>query len=350
MERKLWGNHGGVDIELFALELGQGRVAQITNFGGALVSLFAPDRHGVLDDVVLGYDSLEGYQSCTKSLGILVGRHANRIEGAEFTLNEVNYKLTANNGRNHLHGGPGGFGKVVWTPRIIPTAYGKGLELKYFSPDGEEGYPGNLKVTVTYRPSERGGLCMDYQAETDQDTVVNLTNHAYFNLAGQDQGLILDHELEIAADFFTPINGECLPIGEILNVEGTPLDFRTKTPVSQGINVDHGQIKAGQGYDHNWVLRRQGRGLELAARMADPLTGRVLEVLTTKPGVQFYSGNFLDESVIGKGGVSYPSRSGFCLETQFFPNSLRFSHFPSAVLRAGERYEHSTIYDFSVLP
>ena len=349
MERKTWGTLGTQQIELFTLKLGGGLEAQISNFGAALVGVLAPDHQGQLADVVLGYDSFDGYKHCTSSLGVMVGRHANRIEGAQFSLHGRQYQLAANDGKNHLHGGPLGFGKVVWTPKVIQTAHGEGLELHYFSPHGEEGYPGNLKVKVTYGPTGNQGLRMDYWAKGDQDTVVNLTNHTYFNLAGQGQGVILDHELEIYADFFTPINGECVPTGEIYKVEGTPLDFRNKTMIGERINADHDQIKAGLGYDHNWILRRQGKGLEKAARVEHTPTGRVLEVWTTKPGVQFYSGNFLNEGVIGKGGVPYVKRSGFCLETQFFPNSLRFPHFPSAILPAEAIYEHSTIYQFSVL-
>lgn len=342
MERKIWGTHEGKTVELFTLDLGEGYQAQITNFGGALVSLYAPDRQGTLADVLLGYDSLEDYVKCKSSLGVLVGRHANRIEGAQFTLGDVTYQLAANDGRNHLHGGPGGFGKVVWEPQVVETSFGEGLKLSYFSPHGQEGYPGNLKVQVTYSQAEEaGGLRLDYVAEADQDTVVNLTNHAYFNLAGQGQGSIIDHELELYADFFTAINSEGLTTGEIFKVEGTPLDFRQKRAIGEGIDADHDQIRAGRGYDHNFIINGGGRGLMRAARVGHPPTGRVLEVWTTKPGVQFYSGNFLQTK-------THPYRSGFCLETQFFPNSLRFSHFPSAILKQGERYEHSTIYDFSL--
>lgn len=349
MERRSWGTGYDRDIEVFSLDLGRGQRAEITNFGGALVGLFVPDRNGAVDDVVLGYDNLEGYKKCTKSLGVIVGRHANRIEDAAFTIGGVTYQLAANNGKNHIHGGPKGFGKVIWQPKIVQGQIGEALELSYFSRNGEEGYPGNLQVQVTYSATSTGGLRLDYLAETDQDTVVNLTNHAYFNLAGQGRGCIYDHELELYADFFTPISVECLPTGEIFKVDGTPFDFRTKTLMGARIDADHEQIRAGHGYDHNWVIRQTGESLAKAARVEHAPTGRVLEVWTTKPGIQFYSGNFLDETVRGKGGVPHPRRSGFCLETQYFPNSLRFPHFPSAILRAGERYEHSTIYQFSVL-
>jgi aldose 1-epimerase len=343
MERKPWGSYQGKPVELFTLPLGEGYRAEITNFGGALVSLYAPDQQGNVADVLLGYDNLEGYLQCTSHLGVLVGRHANRIEGAQFTLGDVTYKLAANDGRNHLHGGPGGFGKVVWDPEVVETPFGQGLKLRYLSPHGEEGYPGNLQVEVTYRPTQKaGGLGIDYVAETDQDTVVNLTNHAYFNLAGRGQGSIIHHELELCADFFTAINSEGIPTGEIFKVDGTPLDFRQKRAIAEGIDADDEQIRAGRGYDHNWIINGGGRGLVKAARVEHPSTGRVLEVWTTKPGIQFYSGNFL-------GSGQYPYRTGFCLETQYFPNSLKFAHFPSAILKKGQRYEHSTIYDFSVV-
>lgn len=341
MTRKTWGCVQGQKVELFSLDLGLGYEVEITNFGGAIVAVYAPDRKGKTANVVLGYPGLQGYLNCTQSLGVLVGRHANRIEGAQFILGDITYKLAANNGRNHIHGGPGGFGKVVWQPKIVETAFGPGLQLSYFSRDGEEGYPGNLQVEVTYAPiSGGGGLGIHYAAVSDQDTVVNLTNHAYFNLAGPDSTSILDHELQIAGDFFTAINSEGLTTGEIFKVAGTPLDFRTMTPIGQGIDSGYEQIAAAQGYDHNWIISTSGPKLRKAARVEHPPTGRALEVWTTKPGIQFYSGN----SLIGH---PYPRRSGFCLETQYFPNSLRFSHFPSCILPAGTRYEHTTIYDFS---
>ncbi|NMA60573.1 MAG: galactose mutarotase [Firmicutes bacterium] len=346
MERHDWGVVQGKPVERFIL--GQAGKIQmgITNYGAAITSLWAPDRQGNLGDVVLGYDSLQAYKECTRSLGVIVGRHANRIEGASFSLNGRTYQLAANNGPNHIHGGPRGFGKAIWRPTVVKGRDGDALQLSYFSPHGEEGYPGNLQVRVTYDLTQEGDLWIDYWAQTDQDTVVNLTNHAYFNLAGY--GLILDHKLQLFADFYTPINEQSLPIGEIRMVENTPLDFRTLTPIGAMIDTDHEQLRFGQGYDHNWVIREEKQGLNQAARVEHQASGRVLEVFTTKPGIQFYSGNFLD-GIQGKGGISYPKRSGFCLETQYFPNSLRYSHFPSAILQAGEIYAHSTMYRFSVL-
>lgn len=346
MERKTWGEVAGQEVELFTLDLGEGNKAEISTFGAAIVNLYVLDKQGKAVDVSLGYDNVQDYVNCSKFFGVAVGRHANRIGGAEFTLNGKSYKLAANEGKNNLHGGPGGFSKRIWKPEVMETEQGEALKLTYFSPDGEEGFPGNLQVEIVYAPTGTGGLSMTYTATSDQDTVVNLTNHAYFNLAGHDQGSILDHELEIYADLYTPIDAELLPTGEILKVEGTPMDFRAKTAMGANIDSDHEQIRYGGGFDHNWVVRRTEPGLVKAARAEDPKTGRVLEVYTTKPGIQFYSGNFLDGG-IGKGGVSYAKRSGFCLETQFFPNSTRHLHFPSPVLRAGERYAHSTIYQFS---
>ncbi len=346
MERKTWGTASGRQVELFTLDLGQGNRAVLTNFGAALVSLYAVDSRGTAADVVLGYDSLEGYEQCDKYFGVTVGRYANRIGGAQFTLGGKVYKLAANDGQNHLHGGPGGFAKRVWEPEVISTAAGEALKLRYFSPAGEEGYPGNVQVEVVYSSTGTGGLRIDYAATSDEDTVLNLTNHAYFNLAGQGQGLILDHELTLYADFFTPTDAESLPTGEIVSVAGTPFDFRAKAPIGARIDEDCDQLRFGKGYDHNWVVRRTEPGLCLAARVEHAESGRILEVLTTKPGIQFYTGNYLD-GVQGKGGAVYERRSGFCLETQYFPNSLRHGHFPSPILRAGERYQHTTIYQFS---
>lgn len=348
MKRSEWGVIEGELVERFVLGQAGGLQVEITNFGAAIVGLWAPDRAGNLADVVLGYDQLQAYVDCTKSLGVIVGRHANRIGGAKFTLNEREYRLATNDGPNHIHGGPWGFGKVVWQPTVVEGRCGEALQLSYFSPHGEEGYPGNLQVQVIYDLTPEGDLWIDYWAQADQDTVVNLTNHAYFNLAGHDSGLILDHDLQLCADFYTPMDEQSLPIGEIRQVENTPLDFRTATPIGLRIDEGHEQLRFGQGYDHNWVLRRAQPGLNKAARVEHGKSGRFLEVWTTKPGLQFYSGNFLDGTK-GKGGSSYPRRSGFCLETQYFPNSLLHPHFPSAILKAGETYAHSTIYRFGVL-
>ncbi|NLJ75455.1 MAG: galactose mutarotase [Firmicutes bacterium] len=347
IERRDWGVLNGKKVELFTMTNAHGLEVSITNYGGAIVSLKVPDKDGMMDDITLGYDCLNDYIAGDAHFGALIGRHANRIEGARFELNGTIYELAKNDGPNHLHGGPGGFGRVVWKPAVIEKDGEQALELRYFSPDGEENYPGNLDVKVIYSFTPQNELRIDYQAEPDQDTVVNLTNHAYFNLAGHDGGTILDHELTLYAEEFTPINEECVPIGEICSVKGTPFDFTSPKKIGTHIDADDEQIRAGKGYDHNWVIKRDGEGLVKAAEAYHPKTGRVLEVFTTKPGIQFYTGNFLDGSDVGKGGFVYGRRSGFCLETQYFPNALKHKHFPSPVTKGGETYRHSTVFRFS---
>jgi aldose 1-epimerase len=338
----------GKDVQLFTLTNSRGMKVESTNFGGIIVSISVPDKNGKLDDVTLGYDKLEGYLNQDKYFGALIGRHANRIEDAIFELNGRVYQLAKNDGDNHLHGGNVGFNKVVWTPEILNTDQGEYLQLTYRSRDGEENYPGNLDVKVIYSLSEDNALGIDYYAETDQDTVVNLTNHAYFNLSGHKAGDISNHQIMINADRFTVIDDEGIPTGEIRSVEGTPMDFRQLTPIGPGFDSGYEQIACGKGYDHNWVLNVSGVKPEMAAELYDPASGRVMEVYTTKPGIQFYSGNFLDGSEVCKGGAVYGKRSGLCLETQYFPNALKHKHFPSPILKAGEQYHFTTIYKFSV--
>lgn len=337
----------GENVDIFTLKNANGVTAEIMNYGGIVVSLAVPDRKGQLEDVVLGFSSLEEYLADHPFFGALVGRHANRLENAEFELNGVSYKLAKNDGKNHLHGGLKGFDKVVWKGAVIRENDKDYLELTYFSADGEENYPGNLNVRVRYALSEDNSLSIDYYATTDKDTVVNLTNHSYFNLSGHKSGSILKQTMMINADFFTPINSECIPTGEIRSVEGTPMDFRKPVPIENGLNGQDEQIINGGGYDHNWVLNKKGNGLEKAAEVFDEHSGRVMEVFTTKPGIQFYSANSLDGSLKGKEGAVYGKRSGLCLETQYFPNSMKHKHFPTPVLNAGQEYRHSTIYKFS---
>ncbi len=339
---------GAVDeqnVELFTLTNSTGMEVSITNFGGSLVRWLAPDKEGKLADVVLGFDSVEGYQNTPGYLGALVGRYANRIAGAYFELNGRGYHLAKNDGDNHLHGGERGFSHRVWDALVTGDA---SLTLTYFSPHDEENYPGNLQVKVVYTLRDTGELVLEYTAETDQDTIVNLTNHAYFNLAGHDQGSILDHVVRIYADQYVPVDAQCIPLGELADVAGTPFDFRAGRAIGEEIDADHPQIRNGQGYDHNFVLRPAAGALVQAAEVRHPASGRVLEVYTTKPGMQFYTGNHLAGSA-GKGGCAYPRRSGFCLETQFYPDSPNRPSFPSPVLRAGERYHHITIYKVSCL-
>jgi aldose 1-epimerase len=335
----------GVPVQIYTLTNKHGLEARITNYGGIVVSLRTPDRHGEMADVVLGFDSLEGYlTSPSPYFGALIGRYGNRIAHARFALNGVEHKLAANNGENSLHGGARGFNKVVWTPRELSDG---GLDLTYLSKDGEEGYPGNLRVTVTYHLTDSNALQIEYAASTDKDTVLNLTNHSYFNLKGEGAGDILGHSVTLNADRYTPVDGGLIPLGELRAVNGTPFDFRKSTPIGARIEQNDEQLKLGKGYDHNWVLNKSGNSLSLAARVEEPSSGRVLEVHTTEPGVQFYTGNFLDGSVKGKGGKVYGHRSGFCLETQHFPDSPNQSQFPSTVLRPGQRFNSTTVYRFS---
>jgi aldose 1-epimerase len=339
----------GQTIELYTLTNRQGMQAAITNYGGRVVSIRVPDRNGKLADVVLGFDDLQGYLGNNPFFGAIVGRYANRIAKAQFRLDGVEYKLAANNGPNSLHGGLKGFDKRVWTPREISESH-PSLELTYLSKDGEEGYPGNLQVKVVYSLSDDNKLKIDYSATTDKDTVLNLSNHSYFNLAGQGNGDILKHILMINADRFTPVDATLIPTGELRKVEGTPFDFRKPTAIGARINQDNQQLEFGKGYDHNFVLNRRGSGLTLAARVTDPESGRVLEVLTTQPGLQFYTGNFLDGTIHGKGGKVYGHRSAFCLETQHFPDSPNHPRFPSTELKPGETYHEVTVFKFSTAP
>lgn len=344
-----WGKTpDGAQVELYTLTNKNGTQAAITTYGGAVVSLKVPDRNGKLGDVVLGYDSLDGYVNDKSYFGAIIGRYGNRIGHAQFTLDGQTYKLAKNNGENTLHGGTKGFNKAVWTAKEIPAKNGQALELTYLSKDGEEGFPGNLHVRVIYTLTDSNELKIDYSATTDKTTVVNLTNHSYFNLAGPGSGDILGHILTMEADKFTPVDSGLIPTGELQDLAGTPFDFRKPTAIGARINDDDEQLKLAGGYDHNFVLRRKpGEPISLAARVVDPQTGRVLEVWTDQPGVQFYTGNFLDGSVRGKEGIAYTKRSAFCLETQHFPDSPNHPKFPSTVLTPGERYHTTTIYKFS---
>ena len=338
----------GQPVDLFVLTNKSGAEVSITNYGGAVVSLKVPDRSGKLTDVVLGYDGIDGYVNDKSYFGALVGRYGNRIGHAQFVLDGRTYTLAKNNGENSLHGGVKGFNKAVWTAKTLSKKDGQSLELSYLSKDGEEGFPGNLKVTVTYTWTDANALKIEYSATTDKKTVVNLTNHSYFNLAGQGSGDILGHLLTIEADKFTPVDSGLIPTGELRDVAGTPFDFRNSTAIGARISQDDEQLKLGGGYDHNFVLRRSaGSSESLAARVVEPTSGRVLEVWTTEPGVQFYTGNFLDGKSAGKGGATYPKRSAFCLETQHFPDSPNQPKFPSVALNPGERYHTITTYKFS---
>lgn len=338
----------GQQADLYTLTNAHGLQAQITNYGAIVTRLFVPDRTGKLEDVVLGYDSLEDYIKETPYFGAIVGRYGNRIAGGHFTLDGKSYQLaTNNNGVNHLHGGNKGFDKVIWQAEPIEGPEAVALKLTYVSKDGEEGYPGTLKATVIYSLTNNDELKIQYLATTDKATPVNLTHHGYWNLTGGAKRDILDHELMLNADRFTPVDETLIPTGELRPVEGTPFDFRNPTAIGARINGDDQQLKYGKGYDHNWVLTRKGEGTSLAARVVEPSSGRIMEVYTTEPGVQFYAGNFLDGHNIGKGGVAYKHRYGLCLETQHFPDSPNHPNFPSTILKPGQEYRTTTTYKFS---
>jgi len=345
IQKQPFGNlPDGSEVELFTLTNSHGLKARIMNYGATVISLEVADRNGQRGDIVLGHDSLEGYLNPAQNpyFGSIVGRYGNRIARGRFTLDGVEYQLATNIGPNHLHGGLKGFDKVLWTSEPVQEEGAVGVKLRYLSPDGEEGYPGNLTVTVIYWLTDEDELKIAYEAESDKPTPVNLTHHSYFNLAGQGQGDVLDHELMLNADYFTPVDEELIPTGEIRPVAGTPWDFTKPKPIGAEMAAVPG------GYDHNFVLRGETGTLKLAARVTEPSTGRVMEIYTTEPGVQFYSGNFLDGTITGKGGKVYQKHFGFCLETQHFPDSPNHPHFPSTILRPGQKYTSLTIHKFSI--
>ncbi len=336
----------GQSVEIYTLTNANGVEARITTYGGILVSLKTPDRQGKMDDIVLGFDSLDEYLKGHPFFGALTGRYANRIAKGRFTLNGVEYKLATNNNENHLHGGVKGFDKAVWKARQVPTKDGVAIELTHISKDGDEGYPGNLTARAVYALTDKNELRIDYSATTDKDTVINLTNHSYFNLAGQGNGDILNHQVMINANSFTPVDSTLIPTGELRSVKDTPFDFTRPAAIGARVNQDEEQLKFGQGYDHNFVVNGQTGVLRQAAKVSDPATGRIMEVLTTEPGVQLYIGNFLGE-MKGKAGKGYNRRHGFCLETQHFPDSPNKTSFPSTVLKKGGKYQTTTVFKFS---
>lgn len=335
-------------IKLYKLTNKNGMQVHITNYGATITSILVPDRKGIMADVALGYNDVEGYINAIDRpyFGSIVGRFGNRIAGGKFSIDGQEYKLHTNNGPNHLHGGMMGLDKVVWNAKPLDEPAGKGLELTYRAKDGEEGYPGNLDISVTYRLTNNNEITIDYLATTDKPTHVNLTQHTYFNLKGEGEGDILDHELQINADQFTPVDETMIPTGELANVEGTPFDFRKSKAIGRDIASDHPQLKFGLGFDHNWVIKDDGQPLKTAAVLHEPGSGRTLTVLTQEPGLQFYCGNFLDGRLVGKSGKPYIHRSGLCLETQHFPDSPNQSKFPSTLLRPDQKYQTRTIYRF----
>ena len=339
----------GQALSLYTLTNAHGAQVQITNFGGTVTSIKVPDRRGRLGDVVLGYSSSANYQTNAGGtyIGALIGRYANRIAKGKFTLDGKTYQIAINNPPNSLHGGKVGFNLKVWSAVPVHAAHGVGLALRYVSPDGEENYPGNLTVKVVYTFTDDNALRIDYTATTDKDTVVNLTNHSYFNLNGAGSGTVLDHRMLINANKFTPVDATSIPLGPLRSVAGTPFDFRRPTAIGARINQPDRQLLFGHGYDHNFVLNRAGAGPSLAARVYAPRTGRVLTVLTTEPGVQLYTGNFLTGTLRGNGGV-YVRRGAFCLETQHFPDTPNQRSYPATTLKPGQTYRQTTIYQFSV--
>lgn len=340
----------GKAVDEYTLTNANGVEVKVITYGGIIASVKVPDRDGNPGDVVLGYSNLPDYETRNFYFGTAVGRYGNRIGSAGFNLDGQSYSLAANNGPNSLHGGLKGFDKQVWQARAL-EGDDPALELTYLSPDGEEGFPGNLSVTMTYTLTADNGLRIDYQAITDKTTIVNLTNHSYFNLAGNGAGAIYDHILQLNADRFTPVDVNMIPTGELAPVAGTPFDFRTPKRVGDEIRSGHQQMALGLGYDHNWVLNRQSdSGLELAARAYDPVTGRSLEVWTTEPGIQFYTGNFLNATMVGSSGGMYRQGDGFCLETQHYPDSPNRPEFPSTELKPGDTYQSSTVYKFGLDP
>jgi len=330
----------GKNVDLYTLTNSTGLNAKIMTYGGIVTSLQVPDRNGNFADIVLGCDSLDEYIKRSPYFGALIGRFGNRIAKGKFTLDGVEYTLATNNGPNHLHGGIKGFDKVVWNAKQMQTDQGPALKLTYRSRDGEEGYPGNLSCTVIYTLTNNNELKISYEAKTDKATVINLTHHSYFNLGGHNSGDILGHELIINADRFTPVDKDLIPTGEIKPVKGTPWDFTKPMAIGSRIKQVEG------GYDHNYVLNSSDGSLALAASVYEPKSGRVIEIFTTEPGIQFYTGNFLDGSVKGKGAV-YNKHNGFCLETQHFPDSPNRPNFPSVVLKPGEKYTQLTVHRFS---
>jgi aldose 1-epimerase len=346
VKQQSFGTRDGRPVNLYTLTNSHGVEVHVMNYGGIITSIRVPDRKGEMADIVLGHESLEGYTPNPPYIGAVVGRYANRIAKGTFMLDGKTYTLPKNDGPNTLHGGTTRtFDKVVWDGEEIKGK--NAVAFSYLSKDGEEGFPGNLKMKVTYTLTDGNELAIDYEATTDKNTVLNVSQHSYFNLAGEGTGDILNHEVMLNADRFTPVDATLIPTGDLAPVKGTPMDFTTSTKVGARIDDDYEQLKLGHGYDHNYVINRKGSGLEFAARVYEPTSGRVLEVSTTQPGIQFYSGNFLDGTVTGKQGHVYKRRYGLCLETQHFPDSPNHPAFPTTTLKPGETFKSKTVFKFS---
>lgn len=337
----------GREVHQYTLTNKAGMVVQIINYGATITSLRVPDRGGKIEDVVLGYDSPQGYVDGTTYFGAVVGRYGNRIAKGRFQLDGKEYQLTVNDGENHLHGGKIGFNKVLWDAKVLKDTGEPALQLQYVSRDGEEGYPGTVTLKVTYTLTEKNELRIDYEGTTDKPTILNPTQHSYFNLSGSFTNTILDHQLMIEAEGITPVDQGLIPTGQIMSVANTPFDFRNSTAIGSRINDPDPQLILGHGYDHNWVLRNSAGKIRKAAELYEPKSGRVLTVFTDRPGLQFYTGNFIDGSAKGKDGIAYQRRTGLCLETQAFPDTPNKPQFPSATLRPGQIYRQTTIFQFS---
>ena len=348
IEKKLFGKlSDGSEIFAYTLKNQNGMTAEIINYGAIVVSLTAPDRNGKFEDIVLGYDNIDSYVKDNNYFGAIVGRYGNRIGKGKFMLEGKDYQLTINNGENHLHGGKAGFSKKVWSAEPIESANDPALRLTYVSKDGEEGYPGTVTITVVYTLTKNNELKIEYTGTTDKTTIFNPTHHSYFNLSGNMNTTILDHELWINADKITPVDNSLITTGEFADVANTPMDFRSPKKVGKEINADFEQLKFGLGYDHNWVINGYNKKANKIASLYEAGSGRFMEVYSNQPGVQFYSGNFLDGTATGKKGVKYQHRSALCLEAQCFPDSPNKPQFPSVILKPGEVYQQTTIYKFS---
>ena len=346
IEKELGKVVDGKEIKVYTIKNEAGMSAEIMNFGGIILKLNVPNKENKLNDVVLGYDKFEDYLVNDVYFGAIVGRCANRIEGAKIKIDGTEYELAKNDGNNHLHGGVKGFNRVVWNSKIVKENEAEFLQLSYLSKDGEENYPGNLNVIVNYKITESNELVIEYFANTDKETIVNLTNHSYFNLAGHNSGNILEHKLKIYGDKITAANNQSIPTGEIRNIKGTPMDFTELKAIGENIECDYDQINLAYGYDHNWIIDGEKGKLKKVADVEEESSGIKMKVFSTQPGVQFYSANFLDGRQIGKGGKPYNKRDGLCLETQGFPNSANNKEFPSILLKPDEEYKEITIYKF----
>jgi len=349
VEKALFGKMpDGTEVYCYTLKNANGMTVKIINYGATITSIMVPDKDGKFADVALGYDSLSGYENGNMFIGATIGRYANRIGKAKFTLDGKTYEVSANEGKNMLHGGKIGYNKVLWNAGPMETSKGPAVKMTYVSKDGEEGFPGTLTATVTFALTKDNAIRIDYTAKTDKTTVVNLTNHSYFNLSGDPTKSILNEEVMIKADKFTPVDSTLIPTGKFESVANTPFDFRKLTPIGTKINETNDQLKYGLGYDLNWVLKGYDKKVREVAEVYDPSSGRVLEVLTDQPGIQFYSGNHIDGTQVGKGGVVYKFRTALCLEAQDYPDSPNHPNFPSAVLKPGKTYKQTTIYKFTV--